>query len=546
MLINRKYFRVLCIIVTLTVGLTLGLLQTKPPRVNRFSPMFPSYERMMANLQKLTEKPHPSGSKEIEIVRAHLLSEIENMGLSPFIQSAFYTIDEYVKNFIYKQQLYSSIEDHWETVKDNAKQEGIYTIEEFKFFIKDLLAAVPDENFTLDEIIDNYYMKLKYSSIEEYYETVKEILKQYDIYSFEEFDKSIGEYYEIKVNEEGILSLQNIIVKLDAPGTESGVLFAAHYDSEAQTQGAADNMLAVVSILEALRSQAQNNSIKTDLYFLFTDGEELGLLGAFIFINENPEMKDKIEMVINFDARGNSGALTMFETSPNAYNLVSVYKKSGAWLYGFSASTELYNMMPKMPGTDFIAFLQESYSGLNFAIIEGVKAYHYYDLIPDSHENLNRDTAWHHLQVTYSLANYTANNSMDNLRQQPRNAVFFPFLPGKILLMTDTVSHILCVLACVLALAVIALNIVKKRFKPSVSMIIMCFLVPLSIICSIFLTAANYLFYIPLLLLTVISFIKKWQTVHFAVKMVSCIIILMLWIPIIITIWQAIIMPMII
>ncbi|MCL2245268.1 MAG: M28 family peptidase, partial [Treponema sp.] len=272
----------------------------------------------------------------------------------------------------------------------------------------------------------------------------------------------------------------------------------------------------------------------------------LGLLGAFLFTEEYPGLKEKIGMVINFDARGNSGVLTMFETSPNAYNFVNVYKKSGAWLYGFSASTKLYNMMPKMPGTDFIAFLHENYKGLNFAIIEGVNAYHYYNIIPDSYENLNRNTAWHHLQVSLSLANYTANNSMDNLLKPSRDAVFFPFLPGKIVLMTDIVSHILYALACVLALAVITLSIIRKRFKLSLSMILMCFLIPLSIICAVFFAAASYLFYIPLLLLALTSLIKKLQIFHLAAKMVSGVITLMLWIPIIITIWWAIIMPMII
>ncbi|MDR0465000.1 MAG: Zn-dependent exopeptidase M28, partial [Treponema sp.] len=418
--------------------------------------------------------------------------------------------------------------------------------EDFHEYIKDLLTVIPDENFTLDEIIENYYMKLKYSSINEYYETVKDIIIQYDINSFDEFNKYIGEYYGINVNEEGILPLYNIIVKLDAPQTDRGVLFVAHYDSEHKTPGASDNMLAVVSLLEALRSQAQNNTLKTNLYFLFTDGEELGLLGSFIFIEEYPELKDKIDMVVNFDARGNSGPLLLFETSPNAYNLAEVYKKSGAWLYGFSVSTQLYHMMQDniRPGTDFIVFLKENYNGLNFAIIEGVKAYHEYNLIDDSYENLNRNTAWHHLQVTLSLAGYTANNNSADLQKPSAEAVFFPFLPGRIALITAIVSHIICAFSCALALAVITFKIINRRIKPVLPFILMCLLITVSIICAVFFTSASYLFYIPLLLSAVTSLIKKWYALHLTVKMASYIIVLMLYVPLIISIWQAVIVPM--
>ena len=91
-------------------------------------------------------------------------------------------------------------------------------------------------------------------------------------------------------NEDGMLFLQNILVKLDAPGANCGVLFVAHYDSVPEGPGAADPMLNTVSLLEALRSQAQNNALNNDLYFLFTDGEERGCLGAYRFAEAYPEL----------------------------------------------------------------------------------------------------------------------------------------------------------------------------------------------------------------------------------------------------------------
>jgi hypothetical protein len=381
--------------------------------------------------------------------------------------------------------------------------------------------------------------------MEEAWELFQEYLAEYQgIHSFDEFIEfrdnfQIDEYIK-EVDEDGNIFLQNIMVKLDAPGTDRGALFVAHYDSgtEFETPGAADDMLSVVSLLEALRSQAQNDFLKTDLYFLFTDAEELHLgargrtEGSRGFVMEYPEMKDKIDLVFNFEARGNSGALILFETSPSAYRLVKAYKESGAWLYGFSLVDKLYSISPF--GTDLTNFLNEGYNGLNFAAAEGVQAYH---TISDTYEYLNRTTAWHYLQTILSLANYTANNTLEALQNPSRNAVFFPFLPGRIVLMTDIVSHFLCSIAIILALAFIVLSIRNKRLKPALTTVLICLLIPASIICAIIYTTASYLFYIPLLLLAITSLINKWPKVQLAVKMASGVIVLMLWVPIINLIW---------
>jgi len=491
MLINKKHIHIFCTVITLTVGIILGVWQTRPPRISKSSQMYPAYERMMANLQKLAEKPHKSNSEEIKVVRAHLLEEIENMGLTPIIQDIVFTREELKDTFFFEGNQVSSLEELWETYQEAlAENLDMHSFDELIEFY---------DNFQIDEVLK-----------------------------------------KIKFDEDGNIFLQNIMVKLDAPGTDRGVLFVAHYDSNpySETPGTADDMLGVVSLLEALRAQAQNGFLKTDLYFLFSDAEEQywrGIamsVGTKYFVKEYPELKDKIDLVFNFEARGNSGALILFETSPNAYRLVKAYKKSGAWLYGFSFVDLLYNISPF--DTDLTNFLSEGYNGLNFAVIEGVQAYH---SISDSYEYLNRSTAWHYLQTALSLANYTANNTLDDLRKPSRNAVFFPFLPGHIALMTDIVSHILCAIAIILALAFIVLSIRNKQLKPALSTVLICLLIPASIICAIIYTAAGYLFYIPLLLLAIISLIKKWPKAHLAVKMASGVIVLMLWVPIINLIW---------
>ena len=52
--------------------------------------------------------------------------------------------------------------------------------------------------------------------------------------------------------------------------------------------------------------------------FLFNEGEEMGLLGARAFMDGDP-LRERIDTLINLEARGVSGPAVMFETSrPNA------------------------------------------------------------------------------------------------------------------------------------------------------------------------------------------------------------------------------------
>ncbi|MCL2545541.1 MAG: M20/M25/M40 family metallo-hydrolase, partial [Clostridia bacterium] len=206
----KTILRILLVAATLAAGIVLGLGQIAPPPVDEHAAMYPAYERMMDNIQRLAVEPHPSGSDAIEVVRAALLAEITGMGLTP-------------------------------------------TVEE-----------VPNNRF----------------------------------------------------------SLQNILVKIDAPGAERGVLFVSHYDSVPRSPGAADDMLSVCAMLEAMRAHAENGALQSDLYFLFTDGEEIRMLGAWAFVDAHPELRDAIGMVVNLEARGNRGALLLFETSPKAYPLL--------------------------------------------------------------------------------------------------------------------------------------------------------------------------------------------------------------------------------
>jgi hypothetical protein len=474
--------RIITVVITLVIGISLGLWQVKPPRVDESSLDYQAYQQMMGNIKRLASMPHPSVSEEIEHVRAELLAEIESMGLTPIVEDASYTASELAE--LRARQYSFSLTETWEKNSERIMENyGIQSIEEF--------AALREEEFAHE---------------------VKRI---------------------------GADSLQNILVKLDVPDTERGVMFVSHYDSVPDAPGAADAMLPVCAMLEAMRVLSQSGELMNDMYFLFTDGEEHFLLGARKFVEAHSDLKNKIDMVINLEMRGNSGGLILFETSPRAYQQMKTVVNSGAKPIGMSFAAAIYAMMPN--NTDFTVFLEHGFQGVNFAAIEGVVHYH---MPTDTYENIGRNTAWQYLQTTFTLANHAANQSLDELRESSLDAVYFPFLPSMFVLMTVQTSQILCAAICVLSLVFCAVQIKGKRLKVSFSTILMGLLFLLSVGSAVFFAAGSYLFYIPLLAMVVTKFLEKWTPAYFAVRALSGITVLLLWIPVVFLLWVSMIQPM--
>lgn len=467
----KKILTIVITVITLSVGIVLGIWQIKPPRADDSS--F-AYQRMMDHIQSLAAEAHPSGSDEIERVRTELLAEIEEMGLSPAVEDASYTLygNDEAAVWIYDQK---SRQEWWE------------------------------EN---ELIAEEYY---GVESAEEWFSTMV-------------LDKT--------------LPLKNIFVKLDAPESENGVMFVSHYDSTYGGPGVADDMVAVCAMLEAMREQSQKDELQNDLYFLFTDGEEEGMRGAFQFVSSHPELKDTINMVVNLEARGNRGALLLFETSPKAYYLVEAVLKSGARPVAASWMAMFYAMMPV--STDLSEFLDAGYRGINFAVVEGVENYHQ---PTDSYENLDRNSAWQYLRTTLALADYAANNSLDDLRV-PKEAVYFPFFPGNLVLISGFGSQLLGFFICILAMIYAVGKIKKREFKGSFYHILIGLLVVFTVGSMVFFPFGSYLFYLPLLIMVMAALLNRWQVAHALASIFGCIIVLLLWVPVLFLLWVAMVQPM--
>ncbi|CUS45323.1 peptidase, M20/M25/M40 family [hydrothermal vent metagenome] len=105
------------------------------------------------------------------------------------------------------------------------------------------------------------------------------------------------------------------------------VLLMAHYDTAPLSPGAGDDTSGVAVALEVARALKAAGPLRRSVIFLFTDGEESGLLGSSAFFESDP-LRSRIGPVINLEARGDRGKTMMFQTSANNRTLVDVYRRS--------------------------------------------------------------------------------------------------------------------------------------------------------------------------------------------------------------------------
>ncbi|MFT2007182.1 M20/M25/M40 family metallo-hydrolase [Pontibacter sp. 13R65] len=198
----------------------------------------------------------------------------------------------------------------------------------------------------------------------------------------------------------------NVLGRLRARGSGGkAVLLVAHYDSQPNTLGAADNAGGVSTLLETARALQQEETLQNDLIFLFTDGEEYGLYGAYAFL-EHPWAKE-VGVVLNLDARGNAGPSMTFEFNKGNRWVVEQFAEAAPYPFASSLMYEVYRLMPN--NTDFTPFREAGYIGMNSAAVDGFVHYH---KMTDSPANLDRRTLQHHGSNLLTVARHLATTSL--------------------------------------------------------------------------------------------------------------------------------------
>ena len=161
------------------------------------------------------------------------------------------------------------------------------------------------------------------------------------------------------------------------------LLMVAHYDSRYSqpmpkdtvwSYGAADDGYGVGVILETVNQVLKNRQDwKQGVKVLFTDAEEVGMMGMTAIWENNREFFDNVGFMINIEARGPWGPALLFETCPGNEKVMDLYASAAKNPYTYSLTTVVYNFMPNF--TDF-TIVKDEVPGVNFSTIADVNHYH--------------------------------------------------------------------------------------------------------------------------------------------------------------------------
>ena len=161
------------------------------------------------------------------------------------------------------------------------------------------------------------------------------------------------------------------------------LLMVAHYDSRYSqpmpkdtvwSYGAADDGYGVSVILETV-SQAlkYRQDWKQGIKVLFTDAEEVGMMGMTAIWDNDKEVFDNVGFMINIEARGPWGPALLFETCPGNEKVMDLYAKAAEYPFTYSLTTVVYGFMPNF--TDF-TIVKDEIPGMNFSTIADINHYH--------------------------------------------------------------------------------------------------------------------------------------------------------------------------
>jgi Peptidase family M28 len=204
---------------------------------------------------------------------------------------------------------------------------------------------------------------------------------------------------------------ENVLARLEGSNNGSkAFLLMAHYDSVPTGPGASDDGAGVAAMIETLRALKAGPPLKNDVIFLFTEGEERGLLGARAFVDSHRWAKD-VGLVLNLEARGHTGPAIMFETSDEAGWIIREFAKATPYPNTGSDAVAFYKRSGS--DSDLSVFLDAGRAGLNVAFIQGLTHLH----TPlDNPEELDEGSLQHMGSYALALARHFGNVSLDHTK----------------------------------------------------------------------------------------------------------------------------------
>lgn len=264
------------------------------------------------------------------------------------------------------------------------------------------------------------------------------------------------------LNDAAILSRpQNILTRIEGNGNGDALVLMSHYDSQPHSShGASDAGSGVATILEGLRAFiAEENTPDNDIIILFTDAEEIGLMGAELFIKEHPWAKDA-KLALNFEARGSGGSSFMLlETNAGNAKLIKAFKEANV---PFPTTNSLaYSVYKLLPNDTDLTVLREfgNINGFNFAFIGDHFDYHTANDVP---KNLDLQTLAHQGDYLMPLLHYFKNADLNQLKSD-QDLLYFNLPFGQFITYPFSWITPMLILAFLLFFIVVGFGIFKKQ-----------------------------------------------------------------------------------
>lgn len=287
------------------------------------------------------------------------------------------------------------------------------------------------------------------------------------------------------------VTIENIIAIRKGTSNGDALLLVVHYDSKKRAPGAGDDMAAVATLLENVHQLAQATPTKNDIIFLFTDGEELGMIGATAFAKHHALMKT-VGLVANFEARGSSGPSLLFETGGTSGNAIAHFIKFSKAPSGSSLFSEIYDRMSN--NTDFTIFKDMGINGLNFAFTGSPRHYH---TALDNIENLNKNSLQHQGQNQLDVIRAFGDQDLSQYGSTSKQAVDRVFFDVFSVIYFDwSITTSWIIIGIIILVFIYLLVVSYKNKQVSIGKILAS--IPVAILSIIALVASAYLLTWPL------------------------------------------------
>lgn len=290
-------------------------------------------------------------------------------------------------------------------------------------------ASTPETEFSTERALSQLKViseKPHYIGSDAHLEVQQYLISQLELLGLQ---PHVQEGFTLNKNWGVLAKPKNIVARI--PGIEKGkaLMLLAHYDSapHSKSHGASDAGSGIVAILEGVRAYLASGKVpENDIIILFSDAEEIGLMGAKLFVEHHPWVDD-VGVVVNFEARGSGGPSNMIlETNQGNSKLVKEFIKANpSHPVASSLMYSVYKMLPN--DTDSTIFREladiDSYF---FAFIDD---HYHYHTASDTFENLDRNTLEHQGTYVMAILNHFSQSDLKNLKSE-QDSIYFnvPFI----------------------------------------------------------------------------------------------------------------------